>query len=68
MWSIGVITYILLCGKPPFFGTTDDEIKKAVCEDELVFRQDCWKQISPIAKTFITKLIERDPEKRYTAN
>jgi len=42
VWSIGVITYILLCGKPPFYGTTEDEIKQSVCEDELVFREDSW--------------------------
>lgn len=67
MWSIGIITYILLSGKPAFFGSNDEEIKKAVCEEELVFREDSWKQVSQIAKNFIMKLLDRDPTKRYTA-
>jgi calcium-dependent protein kinase len=68
VWSIGVITYILLSGKPPFFGINDEEIKKSVCEDELIFREDSWKQVSPIAKDFIRKLLDRNPDTRYTAN
>lgn len=67
IWSIGIITYILLCGKPPFFGTSEDEINQAVLNDELVFREDVWKSISGVAKAFIQKLIERDVDKRYSA-
>jgi serine/threonine protein kinase len=26
IWALGILTYIMLCGKPPFKGKTKDEI------------------------------------------
>ena len=30
VWSLGVVTYILLTGDPPFFGEGDDKVKQAI--------------------------------------
>jgi serine/threonine protein kinase len=30
IWSVGVVTYILLCGYSPFNGDQDDEVEKAI--------------------------------------
>jgi len=67
MWSIGVITYILLCGFPPFYGDTIPEIFKLIMNCDFDFPEKYWEHISDEAKDFISKLLVLDPEKRYTA-
>jgi serine/threonine protein kinase len=54
IWSLGVITYILLSGRPPFKGRTKPDIFRSILYDELAFSADIWKKISPDAKDFIT--------------
>ena len=35
MWSIGVISYILLCGYPPFYDENDAELFKQIIESKV---------------------------------
>jgi len=63
LWAIGVITYILLCGYPPFGENSDDEVIRA----DFTFNEKYWKNVSVDAKDFIKSLIVVDPEKRLTA-
>ncbi|KAL6543435.1 Calcium-dependent protein kinase 18 [Orobanche hederae] len=67
VWSIGVITYILLCGRRPFWDKTEDGIFKEVLRNKPDFRRKPWPGISSAAKDFVKKLLMKDPRARLTA-
>ncbi|GER54484.1 calcium-dependent protein kinase [Striga asiatica] len=67
VWSIGVITYILLCGRRPFWDKTEDGIFKEVLRNKPDFRRKPWPGISDSAKDFVKKLLMKDPRARLTA-
>jgi len=67
MWSLGVIMYTLLCGFPPFYSDDDDVLLELIVEGEFSFPDPYWTGISTDAKDLVTKLLEKNPAKRYTA-
>ncbi|KAF5180571.1 Calcium-dependent protein kinase [Thalictrum thalictroides] len=67
VWSIGVITYILLCGRRPFWNKTEDGIFKEVLKNKPDFHRKPWSSISNSAKDFVQKLLVKDPRVRLTA-
>ncbi|KAG7618602.1 putative calcium-dependent protein kinase 18 CAMK-CDPK family [Arabidopsis thaliana] len=67
VWSIGVITYILLCGRRPFWDKTQDGIFNEVMRKKPDFREVPWPTISNGAKDFVKKLLVKEPRARLTA-
>jgi serine/threonine protein kinase len=61
LWSVGVVTYVLLSGCAPVFLPTQDGTKK------VFFGEDCWHDLSSEVKLFIESLLVRNPEERSTA-
>ena len=59
--------YILLTGKPPFNGDSDEEILKKIIQNHLDLEKYPWSVISLKAKDLIKKLLETDAKKRITA-
>jgi serine/threonine protein kinase len=67
MWSIGVITYILLCGSRPFWARTESGIFRSVLRADPNFDDSPWQSVSPEAKDFVKRLLNKDYRKRMTA-
>ncbi|XP_021413871.2 death-associated protein kinase 2 [Oncorhynchus mykiss] len=68
IWSIGVITYILLSGLSPFQGDNDEETLKNIVGMIYEFEENYFTQTSAMAKDFIEKLLVKDPIERMTAD
>ena len=67
IWSCGVILYILLCGYPPFSGYSTEEIIYEVMQGKFSMEGNEWKKISSSAKDLVTKLLEFNADKRFSA-
>lgn len=67
IWSVGVITYILLSGQPPFNGENDKDIMKKVRAGKYTFDPQKWGWVTDMAKDFISKLLTYDQNERPTA-
>jgi calcium-dependent protein kinase len=67
LWSMGVILYILLSGKPPFDGNDDKEIVNNVRMGTYSMSGPEWKNISADAKDLIKKMLTYDMGQRINA-
>ncbi|XP_030581026.1 death-associated protein kinase 3-like [Archocentrus centrarchus] len=66
MWSVGVITYILLSGASPFLGETKQDTLGNISAINYEFDEEFFCHTSELAKNFISQLLEKDKKKRLT--
>jgi calcium-dependent protein kinase len=67
VWSIGVILYTLLSGRPPFEGSSDVQILESIKKSSANLSGGVWDQISKEAKDLVQKMLNKDPKKRLSA-
>jgi calcium-dependent protein kinase len=63
-----VITYILLCGYPPFYGDSDTQIFESVKVGKFDFPSPEWDDISKAAKDFVISMLKKNPKDRPEAS
>ncbi|KAM9320700.1 serine/threonine-protein kinase DCLK1 isoform 2-T2 [Gastrophryne carolinensis] len=69
IWAAGVITYILLCGFPPFRGSGDDQevLFDQILMGQVDFPSPYWENVSDSAKGLITCMLQVEVDQRYSA-
>lgn len=67
MWSMGVITYTLLCGYSPFRSENLQDLLEECTRGNVIFHERYWKDVSSDAKDFINCLLVPEPNKRWTS-
>ncbi|KAF0688102.1 Aste57867_20263 [Aphanomyces stellatus] len=67
IWSVGVITYILLCGYPPFHDDNHNALFRKIKKGAYEFDSPYWDKISDDAKHFISQMLQVDAKTRATA-
>jgi len=68
VWSLGVILYLFLSGRPPFNGKSQDSIFQKIVEVRLELDLKFWKNISREAKDLVFRMLVARPSKRITAS
>ena len=66
IWSVGIITHILLSGAVPFYGKSKIDIYKSIVRDRPKFGR-FKDNLTPAAIGFTMLMLEKDPKKRMTA-
>ena len=62
MWSLGVLTYEFLVGKPPFEAETNNETYKRITKVAVMYPS----HVSTEAKDLISRLLRKVPSQRLT--
>lgn len=81
VWSVGIITYLLLCGSVPFDGQSEKEVLQNVLAGKAAHGGESYLDVrkiesdpehplhgrSPECISFLAMLLERDPGRRASA-
>ncbi|XP_040923754.1 triple functional domain protein-like [Betta splendens] len=67
LWSLGVVTYVVLSGASPFLDESLEETCLNICRLDFSFPEDYFQCVSAGARDFVRLLLQREPERRPSA-
>ncbi|OMJ80209.1 hypothetical protein SteCoe_19570 [Stentor coeruleus] len=67
IWSCGVILYILLSGRPPYSGRSEEEIIGKILYGRYSLESPEWKNVSSEAKSLVKQMLHKEAYMRISA-
>ncbi|XP_050992126.1 triple functional domain protein isoform X1 [Labeo rohita] len=67
LWSLGVVTYVMLSGASPFLDESVEETCLNICRLDFSFPDDYFQGVSQAARDFVCLLLRTEPSKRPPA-
>lgn len=67
LWSLGVVTYVVLSGASPFLDESVEETCLNICRLDFSFPEDYFQGVSQAARDFVCLLLRAEPCKRPPA-
>ncbi|XP_062862209.1 serine/threonine-protein kinase 17B [Trichomycterus rosablanca] len=67
LWSVGVITYMLITGESPFAGEDKQQTFLNVSQVNVDYSKEAFSRVSELSVHFIRKLLVKAPEDRPSA-
>jgi len=60
IWSVGILTYVLVTGFSPFGGDTDQETYRNIVNEPVDYPEELFEDVSAAAIDFINKLTAKN--------
>lgn len=67
IWSVGVMTYYMLAGYPPFWANEEEKLWKKIKTCDYDFFDE-WKDLSAESRDFVSRLLEPNLKLRMSAS
>uniref|UniRef100_A0A8C9XEM8 non-specific serine/threonine protein kinase n=1 Tax=Sander lucioperca TaxID=283035 RepID=A0A8C9XEM8_SANLU len=67
VWSIGVLSYVMLSGVSPFLDESPEETCVNICRLDFCFPDEYFHDVSQAARDFVSSALQQDPRKRPSA-
>uniref|UniRef100_A0A8C7CQB4 non-specific serine/threonine protein kinase n=1 Tax=Oncorhynchus kisutch TaxID=8019 RepID=A0A8C7CQB4_ONCKI len=67
LWSLGVVTYVVLSGASPFLDESAEDTCLNICRLDFSFPHDYFQGVSQAARDFVCLLLQGEPDRRPSA-